>query len=147
LATPLQVNGMTAVIASGGVLWKPQVLEKVVDRDGETVKEFLPTKIREGFLSKTTIQTVREGLRMAVEPGGTGYPMQELKVKTAGKTGTSEFGPSGKTHAWFTVYAPYSEKYDEMPKIVLTVFLENGGEGSDDAAPVARDILKYYFKE
>jgi len=147
LATPLQVNGMTAVIASGGVLWKPQVLEKVVDRDGETVKEFLPTKIREGFLSKTTIQTVREGLRMAVEPGGTGYPMQELKVKTAGKTGTSEFGPSGKTHAWFTVYAPYSEKYDEMPKIVLTVFLENGGEGSDDAAPLARDILKYYFKE
>jgi penicillin-binding protein 2 len=38
------------------------------------------------------------------------------------------------------VYAPY-----EDPEIVVVVFLENGGQGSYNAAPLARQVLETYF--
>jgi penicillin-binding protein 2 len=44
------------------------------------------------------------------------------------------------THAWFTAFAPY-----ENPEIAVIVFISGGGEGSAVAAPVASDILNYYF--
>ena len=74
-------------------------------------------------------------------------------MNIAGKTGTAEFPRLDKdgnlmldekgnlpTHAWFTAFAPY-----EDPEIALVVFLDNGGEGSRTAVPVASDILRYYF--
>ena len=75
-----------------------------------------------------------------VRPGGTAYPLFTFPVPAAGKTGTSETGKGDDTHAWFVVFAPV-----DAPEIALTVFLENGGEGSHDAAPVARKILDWYF--
>jgi penicillin-binding protein 2 len=45
------------------------------------------------------------------------------------------------THAWFAAYAPV-----EDPEIAVLVFIYNGGEGSERAAPVAQQILKYYFE-
>jgi penicillin-binding protein 2 len=92
---------------------------------------------------------------MAASPGGTAYPLFDFEkghpgVVLAGKTGTAEFGTpavnqkggieenyGGKsTHAWFTVFGPF-----DNPNIVLTVFLEGGGGGSSDAAPVAKKLL------
>ena len=58
------------------------------------------------------------------------------------KTGTSEsHGFNAKSHAWFTVFAPFYN-----PEIVITVLAENAGQGSDIAAPVARDIMNVYFE-
>lgn len=57
------------------------------------------------------------------------------------KTGTAESMPGHKPHAWFTVFAPY-----DNPEIVITVMLEEAGQGSDMAAPVAREVLKTYFE-
>ena len=45
------------------------------------------------------------------------------------------------THAWFAAYAPV-----EDPEIAVLVFIYNGGEGSERAAPVAQKILQYYFE-
>ena len=45
-----------------------------------------------------------------------------------------------KTHGWLTAYAPVVD-----PKISVTVVIEGGGEGSDVAAPVVRQILANYF--
>ncbi len=64
-----------------------------------------------------------------------------FRKSAAGKTGTAEAGGAGQTsHAWFAVYAPY-----EDPEIVVLVFLENGGQGSYNAAPLARQVLETYF--
>ncbi|MCS7039759.1 MAG: hypothetical protein NZP34_09165, partial [Caldilineales bacterium] len=40
-----------------------------------------------------------------------------------------------------TAFAPY-----EDPEIVVTVFVYNGGEGSETAVPIARRILEVYFE-
>ena len=47
-----------------------------------------------------------------------------------------------KTHAWYSGFAPLDNS-----EIVVTVFLEDGGGGSTDAAPLARDIMDFYFKQ
>lgn len=143
LATPLQVNNVTNYFANGGYLYSPRIVKEI-----EGVKPPEPGILASNLTSKSTYDIVREGMRRAVSPGGTGYPVfdfpQKKSVVLAGKTGTSEYiNSEGKpaTHAWFTVFGPF-----EKPTISLTVFLEGGGAGSDDAGPVARQLLDVWFK-
>jgi len=92
---------------------------------------------------------VREGLRQVVA-SGTASLARLPGISVAGKTGTAEFGErdeAGKrpTHAWFIAFAPY-----ENPEIAVLVFVEGGasvigGEGSGTAAPIAAQIMRYYF--
>ena len=89
----------------------------------------------------------------ACEVGGTGLPFFDFDLgrfggqysgersRVACKTGTAQFFDlEDKTHAWFSVFAPAVE-----PEIQLTVLLEGAGEGSVEAAPVARAALEYWF--
>ena len=45
-----------------------------------------------------------------------------------------------RKHAWFVAFAPV-----EAPQIALAVLLENGGGGSEVAAPVARAIIDHHL--
>lgn len=78
-------------------------------------------------------------MRMAVTDGSA-RNMADLPVSVAGKTGTAQFLSNEKTHAWFECYAPY-----ENPQIAVLVLIEGGGGGHEIAAPVAKEILNYYF--
>ncbi len=85
-----------------------------------------------------------------------------VRVPVACKTGTAETGNPKETtpHAWFTAFAPVVEKYAEIgstgykdeeeitgdPEIAVTVLVENGGEGSSVAAPVAKKVLEEWFR-
>ena len=42
--------------------------------------------------------------------------------------------------AWYTAYAPV-----EKPEITITTMIEGGGEGSTNASPIAKEILRWYF--
>ncbi len=137
LVSPLQVAMFTSVIANGGTLYKPQVLKAVVEgKEAKLVKHYINNK---DFISEENIKTVQEGLRMSVTDGSCRY-LLTLPVESAGKTGTAQYGTGNKTHAWFTGYAPY-----ENSEIALTILIEDGGEGSSVAVPLARDILMWYF--
>ena len=58
------------------------------------------------------------------------------------KTGTAQTpGDKSEPHAWITVFAPFYN-----PEITVTVLVENGGEGSKVAGPIATEILKKYFE-
>lgn len=148
LTTPIQVNQMASVIANGGYLLTP----RIVEFGGGSVRGLTLRQLAEGsdplspLVSSAVIETVKQGLKEACELGGTGYPFFDFSeknngIKVACKTGTSEFGLKNaryeyQTHAWFTVFAPA-----DNAEIALTVFLEGGGGGARDAAPVAREIL------
>lgn len=133
--TPLQVTRMTGVIASGGKLCMPHVLQ--AEADCEQLE-----------ISESTLRLVSEGMVEACRERGTAFPFFNFKVagervEVGCKTGTAEFGdPQDRTHAWFTVYAPAEE-----PEIVVTVLLEAAGEGSYEAAPVAKEFLEFYFSQ
>ncbi|MFA6391371.1 MAG: penicillin-binding protein 2 [Patescibacteria group bacterium] len=141
LVTPLQVANYMAAIANGGTLYKPYLLQYVTSSDSNISSKIQPSIIRNNFVKPQNLKIVREGLRQAVT-SGSAAGMQSLPVSSAGKTGTAEFGVSNKTHAWYVGFAPY-----ETPEIVIAVLIEEGGEGSSVALPVARDALNWYFRK
>ncbi len=150
LATPLQIAQMTAAVANGGSLYRPQLVAAVIDSDSRLVERKQPELIRQIPVSAKNLAIVREGMWMAVNwVHGTARNVALGDVTVAGKTGTAEFFDPDiprdnkgnlPTHAWFTAFAPY-----EAPEIVVTVFVYNGGEGSAVAAPIANRILRTYF--
>lgn len=139
LVTPIQMLRATAVIANGGKLLEPRLAKEIVDPSGKVVKEFVPKIERENFIDPNNLQIVAEGMRLAVTDGSA-RNLADLPVPVAGKTGTAQFFDNQKTHAWFTCYAPYNN-----PQIAVTVLVEGGGGGHEVAAPVAKEILNYYF--
>lgn len=129
--TPVQVNQMTNIIANHGVKCKMSILKD--------------SKIdcKEIGIDNSTWQTVIEGMKQVCKPGGTAWPLFNFKTQIACKTGTAEVGDGSKdTHAWLTAFAPA-----DNPQISITVMVERGGEGSDEAAPIVGDILKEWFNE
>ncbi len=153
LATPLQVVNAFAGIANNGVLMRPHVVKQIVDADGNVVKRFNPQPIRQIAIDADHLKVVKQGLDAVVNSDtGTGKLAHLDNVRVAGKTGTAEYCDdmavkNGEcytghqpSHAWFAAYAPYDD-----PEIAIVVFIYNGGQGSETAAPVAHDILKYYF--
>lgn len=139
LVTPLQVASYTATIANGGTLYKPQVVKEITDAEDNVIKKIEPEIIREGFIDPQNIKIVKEGMRQAVTAGSS-MGIADLPFTSAGKTGTAQFGAEGRTHAWFTAFAPY-----EDPQIVITVLVEGGGEGNETALPIAKEALKWWF--
>ncbi len=140
LATPLQVAMWTSVVANGGTLYRPYILDRVSDVENKVILKKEPEVIRSAFIDPRNIEIVREGMRMTVTEG-TARSLNTLPVTVAGKTGTAQFdsaNPSA-THAWFTAFAPF-----ENPRIVITVLIEAGGEGSAAASPVVKETLLWW---
>lgn len=130
LTTPLQILGITSYIASGGILYRPELL---LDRE--------PKILVSNLVAKGKIDLIKDGLKLVPKQGGTAWPFFTFPIPTAGKTGTAEYGdPKNKTHAWYTSFAPADD-----PKIALTILIEGGGEGSSVAAPIAKEAYRYYF--
>jgi len=158
LATPLQMANAFAVVANGGTLYAPQLIHHVADTEDNIIRPFTPKVIDTLEVAESVWQIVREGLDLAVSETGTGQraDLPELGINIAGKTGTAEYcddiaskagrcdvakGQTLPTHAWFAAYAPF-----EAPEIVVIVWIYDGGEGSTRSAPVAHEILDFYFR-
>ncbi len=146
--TPLQIARMTTIVANGGTLYKPQIVTRAGIIGEDPSYEMQPEVITELGLSEEAIAVVREGMcDVTREQYGTAeYQFRNQRVQQfspCGKTGTAQSpGEDTLPHAWFTAYAPA-----ENPEVVVTVMVENAGEGSAIAAPIARDILDFYFFE
>jgi len=139
LVTPLQVAAFTSVFANGHVLYTPQVVDGY-DMQG-TYHDISPQVVYDLPASEESIEIVRKGLRRAVTDGSA-WRLKDLPVTSAGKTGTAQWNTNKPNHAWFTGFAPY-----EDAEIVVTVLVEEGGEGSTVAVPLAKDIFEWWFSK
>jgi len=138
LLTPLRVHNLITTIATEGEIYNLHLVKKIISVDGKTVKEIKPEIYEKVDFSPDTFQIIKEGLRQTILKG-TGWRANIKELAVAGKTGTAQ-NPQGETHAWFIGFAPY-----ENPEVCITVFIENGGEGGEAAAPIARAMLEKYF--
>ena len=74
-------------------------------------------------------------------------PDREPEIVVAGKTGTAEIGTPDENgvydrqHALFTAFAPLDE-----PEVALAVIVEDGGEGSNYAVPIADRVMRAYLE-
>jgi len=141
-ATPLQVAAYTSVFANGGVLYQPHLVKELLNSRGETAKIIEPKIIRHDFIEADNIKLVRQGMRDCVTYGSC-VSLNSLPIASAGKTGTAQWSSdiNKKTHSWFIGFAPY-----DNPTVVITVLIEEGGETTDAAVPVAKRVLEWYFK-
>jgi penicillin-binding protein 2 len=162
--SPLQLAVNTASLANGGKIFKPRVVQSVVDNDGKVLQEFAPVVKRTIKASREHLDLVRNAMRDVVHNlSGTAFadpatgkrkfsfsnPEGEPEIPLAGKTGTAEFGKKDlytreeyvDAHAWFTMFAPFDD-----PEVAIAVFVESGGEGSTNAVPIADKAFRAYLE-
>ncbi len=144
LTTPLQVAAAYAAVANGGTLYAPHVGQQLVSPDGTSVRAIEPVVLGSLGLEAEELAVIQQGLHdvvMAARGTGrgafSGFPLDQIAV--AGKTGTAELKPK-VPYAWFAAYAPI-----ENPQYVVVVSVEQGGGGSQTAAPIARRIYEAIF--
>ncbi|HCX25803.1 TPA: hypothetical protein DHT69_03005 [Candidatus Collierbacteria bacterium] len=131
MATPIQMNRMTAGVISG-LSCSPRLVGRAECMD-----------LR---LGKKNVALVLEGMKEACSPGGTAFPLFEYAGKIYCKTGTAQKGALDTlANAWVSVVVPKGADVREW--VVVTILLEEGGEGSSVAAPVAKEILPYILDE
>ena len=84
-----------------------------------------------------TYETVLSGMLQSSQDSS-GFVWNNFDIKVASKTGTPQ--TTTKTvNSTFICFAPADD-----PEIAIAVIIEKGWQGYT-AAPVARDILEYYF--
>lgn len=136
LSTPIQISSLINFMASGKLM-KPYLVSEI---DGPQKSQIGPKANGQKLVSDANFKLVREGMRQVCQTGGTGWPFFEVKNYTLGcKSGTAE-KLEGNPHAWFGAFAPF-----DSPQITVTVLVEDGGEGSTVAGPIAKEILDYWF--
>ncbi|XZG70970.1 penicillin-binding protein 2 [Chitinibacteraceae bacterium HSL-7] len=151
--TPLQMAHATATLANYGVMYKPHLVADIVNPVNGNRTPVEPQPNRTLPWKKEHVDRVIAGM-VGVQTMGTGAGVfRGTQYTSAGKTGTAQvFSLKGakynvhsvkerlRDHSWFIVFAPV-----EKPKIALAVIVENGGFGSQAAAPIARKVLDFYL--
>jgi len=143
-----------AMVANGGVRYRPQFLKMVEAPDGGVARFNSPVVEERLKLDPEIMQFVRDAMADVVNgPGGTGSRSRLRGAIVAGKTGTAQVvgqaaaAASGKLpehlddHAWFIAFAP-----KDNAQIAIACVIENGGHGGSAAAPVVGQVLERYFQ-
>lgn len=145
--TPMQMAMVTAAVANGGKLLRPQIIRELhwPEPDNRIVRAETEV-VRELPVSKKTLQMIKRGMKLAAnDPEGTGhgYVRSELMrgVTVGGKSGSAQGREGEKTHGWFAAFAPY-----EKPRYACVVLIARGGYGAKVAGPVVREILAAALK-
>ncbi|MBP9676060.1 MAG: hypothetical protein KBD67_04910 [Anaerolineaceae bacterium] len=144
LVTPLQVANMLAAIGNGGTLYRPQVIEKITNIDGEIIDQFQPEVLNEIPVSDETLDAIKLGMEAVVrDQRGTAYRrFLGMRAPVYGKTGTATTSVEDP-HSWFAGFTDGNNP--DRPDIAIAVILEYAGDGSQYAAPVFRRVVEAYF--
>jgi penicillin-binding protein 2 len=147
VATPLQNAVLMAIVVNGGRRVRPYL------------NEALGPDVSEPLCSEETLRIVREGMRLCVEkeevPSGTGNAARIEGMVVIGKTGTAQAVARNvydeyeneedipyelRDHALFV-----AGTLDREPRLAVSVMVEHGLHGSSAAAPLAREVIKFYY--
>ncbi|MEA2366633.1 MAG: penicillin-binding protein [Thermoleophilaceae bacterium] len=136
-AAPLQMAEVAAAVANGGRLMKPQLTDRIVQKDGR-VKERIQPDLQSVVMKPETAQQLAAMMSRVVEEG-TGTAAALAGITVAGKTGTAEVGANREfTQPWFICFAPV-----ENPRMAVAVTVERTqGQGGTVAAPIAKAVLE-----
>lgn len=141
--TLLQLANYVSMIANGGVHYRPYLVDKIVDCEGNVLMVAEPEVLHKMEVSDSTWQIIREGMEQVTLPGGTASRLADFPVRVAGKTGSAQVAGRGSdipSHSFFVGYAPA-----ENPQIAFVIFVKYGGTGGTAAVPIARKILESWF--
>lgn len=139
--TPLQMITAISAVANGGKLMKPYIVDKIVDRGGNVVKDTEPEVVRQ-VISEDTAREVWQVLETVVS-SGTGKQGQVEGYKIAGKTGTAEKVANGTySSARVVSFAGFAPA--DNPQIACLVIVDEpiDAHGGSTAGPVFSSIME-----
>lgn len=142
--TPMQLACAIGVIANGGDLMNPYIIEEITTWEGEVYKTFKP-QIRRKVLNEKACNDMKVALTDVVE-NGTGRRARSKIYDMCGKTGTAQMvNPNGgyypdKYYASFIGFAPI-----EYPRISVVVIARDPHPahfGGSVAGPAFKEIVE-----
>lgn len=153
--TPLQLVVATAVLINSGNMATPHLVTAFSDDKSKTEHSPALQPVID-VVNPNNWRIVMDTMHRTVKDiGGTAHrAFVGTDYDSAGKTGTAQLAAiaqdekyDAKTvderlrdNAMYIGYAPY-----DKPSIVIAVALENAGGGGSNAAPIARQMMDYYF--
>ena len=155
--TPLQMARFYAMLANGGKLIRPHLLDQVEEPGTRTqplaLRRYSSPPPIDGKVSADQLDAVQQGLYAATHgsQGTATAVFSSFPTAIAGKTGTAQkivpdINPYEPTdQSWFCGYGPAQP--GEVPTIALCVVIENGGFGAEAAAPAALKIFQQFFHQ
>jgi len=139
--SPLQMAMVSAAVANGGQLMKPNLIETISAPDLTVLQPFSP-EVYSTPISGGTAATMTEMMVNGVANGAASNARIN-GIDVAGKTGTAENADGEPYTLWFTGFAPAND-----PQVAVAVVVENGGGlgqsgfGNLVAAPIARTVME-----
>jgi penicillin-binding protein 2 len=153
LVTSLQLARALAGLVEGGRLPTPHLFYASQDPKTGAQLRYEAEYRESAALAPEKLKIVEDGMWAVVnEAGGTAYGSRVPGVEIGGKTGTAQVVGREATvragadkaklndHAWFVSFGPVSD-----PRMVVVVFVENGGHGGLAAAPLAKQLFEARF--
>lgn len=136
LVVPIQMANFAATVANRGYYYTPHLIKSI----GDTGKP-LPQYTERHYTSVAPEHfEVAVAAMSEVVKSGTGRYRARLKdIEVCGKTGTVQNDPL-PDHSVFIAFAPR-----EAPRIAVSVYVENAGQGARAAASIASLMIEKYL--
>lgn len=144
MSTPLQTLMAICAIANDGVLMKPMILSRLVDRNGAVILRNEPQPVRQ-VIAPAAAHEMVQALKTVVSTNGTGAKAAMPFYTVAGKTGTAQKAVNGvyakgKYFSSFVGFFPA-----DNPELCISIVFDepkHGYYGADTAVPVFRTIAE-----
>ena len=134
--TPLQMCMVAAAIANDGEMMEPKLLLQAVD-DHRVGKAQISANVYKTPLTKPEADLLTQAMREVVK-SGTGRRAAVPGLPIAGKTGSAQIDGQELTNAWFIGFVD-----DKTLPYAVCVVVNDAGEGSRQAAPIAGRIFEF----
>ena len=140
LATPMHLANLCATLANRGYYYIPHIIK---ESEGVTIEDRFKEKVYTKVGSEHFPKVIK-GMYMAVNAdpgaGGTASIAKVEGLDICGKTGTAQ-NPHGKDNSVFICFAP-----KDNPQIAIAAYVEQGGFGAAQAAPIASLMAEKYLR-
>jgi len=136
LVVPLQMANFVATVANHGYYYTPHLI-KAVGKEGMPLPQF---RVRHYTTIDSSYFKVAIDAMEQVVAEGTGRNAWLPDVIVCGKTGTVQMEPIATDHSVFIAFAPR-----DNPKIAISVYVENAGQGALAGAMIASLMIEKYL--
>jgi len=144
--TVMQMHQAMGVIASGGLLLRPQIIREITDPSGEVIDHYERPAVVRRVVSQRTAQTMATLLMGVASPEGTAPEAAIPNFQVAGKTGTTQKLIDGKYSdrhhvASFVGFFPASR-----PEIAISVIVDDADAHAPGGVAYGAKIAAPAFK-
>ena len=137
LVVPVQMANFAATVANKGFYYTPHIV-KAIGEDHQPLPHYLEKHYT--TIDSSYFRIAADAMQQVVESGTGQYRARLQDVIVCGKTGTVENNPPLFDHSVFIAFAPRKD-----PRIAISVYVEDAGQGARAAASIASLMIEKYL--